>query len=84
MVAALREVAAGHVKIVPDIQVGAGGGVLDGLGALLMRALADDHAGDATNGSGAAAEEASPAPRQLPSAQEAHPVDAESPPVEQD
>jgi uncharacterized membrane protein YqiK len=84
MVAALREVAVGHVKIVPDIQVGASGGVLDGLGALLMRALADDHAGDATDGSGGAAEEPSPAPRQLPPAQEAAPVDAPgSPPVEQ-
>jgi uncharacterized membrane protein YqiK len=84
MVAALREVAAGHVKIVPDIQVGASGGVLDGLGALLMRALADDHAGDATNGSGGAPEEPSAAGRQLPSAQEAPPVDVEeSPPVEQ-
>jgi len=46
MVAALREVGVGHVKIVPDIQVGAdGGGVIGGLGALLMRSLA--------NGSGA-------------------------------
>jgi len=42
LVAALREVAAGHVKIVPDIQVGSdGGGVIGGLGALLMRSLAD-------------------------------------------
>lgn len=41
LVAALREVSAGHVKIVPDIQVGAdGGGVIGGLGALLMRNLA--------------------------------------------
>jgi uncharacterized membrane protein YqiK len=83
MVAALREVAAGHVKIVPDIQVGASGGVLDGLGALLMRALADEHAGDATNGSGGAPEEPSAVARQLPSAQEAPAVDVEeSPPVE--
>jgi len=36
-------VASGDVKIVPDIQVGAeGGGVIGGLGALLMRTLADD------------------------------------------
>jgi uncharacterized membrane protein YqiK len=43
LVAALREVASGEVKIVPDIQVGAeGGGVIGGLGALLMRTLADD------------------------------------------
>lgn len=42
MVAALREVGTGHVKIVPDIQVGGdGGGVIGGLGALLMRSLAD-------------------------------------------
>ena len=40
MVAALREVGAGHVKIVPDIQVGGESGVLGGLGALLMRSLA--------------------------------------------
>ena len=41
LVAALREVADGHVKIVPDIQVGGdGGGVIGGLGALLMRNLA--------------------------------------------
>ncbi len=49
LVAALREVGSGHVKIVPDIQVGgAEGGVLGGLGALLMRNLADD---DGRNGS---------------------------------
>jgi uncharacterized membrane protein YqiK len=42
LVAALREVASGDVKIVPDIQVGAdSGGVIGGLGALLMRSLAD-------------------------------------------
>jgi uncharacterized membrane protein YqiK len=41
MVAALREVGAGHVKIVPDIQVGAEAGVVGGLGALLMGALAN-------------------------------------------
>ncbi len=41
LVAALREVASGHVKIVPDIQVGSdSGGVIGGLGALLMRNLA--------------------------------------------
>jgi uncharacterized membrane protein YqiK len=44
LVAALREVGTGHVKIVPDIQVsGDGGGVIGGLGALLMRTLADGH-----------------------------------------
>ena len=53
LVAALREVGAGHVKIVPDIQVGGdGGGVIGGLGALLMRNLALD--ADSTNGSGRA------------------------------
>lgn len=47
MVAALREVAAGDVKIVPDIQVGSdGGGVIGGLGALLMRSLAENRSGD--------------------------------------
>jgi uncharacterized membrane protein YqiK len=47
LVAALREVGAGHVKIVPDIQVGSEGGVLSGLAALAMRSLAD---GKAPNG----------------------------------
>ena len=43
LVAALREVGTGHVKIVPDIQVGGdGGGVIGGLGALLMRNLATE------------------------------------------
>jgi uncharacterized membrane protein YqiK len=43
LVAALREVGSGHVKIVPDIQVGGGeGGVIGGLGALLMRNLASE------------------------------------------
>ena len=46
LVAALREVGAGHVKIVPDIQVGGEGGVLGGLGALLMRNLAETHNGN--------------------------------------
>ena len=50
LVAALREVGAGHVKIVPDIQVGGGeGGVLGGLGALLMRNLATE-GGNGRNG----------------------------------
>ena len=44
LVAALREVGSGHVKIVPDIQVSDGGGVISGLGALLMRNLANGHA----------------------------------------
>jgi uncharacterized membrane protein YqiK len=47
LVAALREVGSGHVKIVPDIQVGGGeGGVIGGLGALLMRNLAADGNGN--------------------------------------
>ncbi|HKY14489.1 MAG TPA: SPFH domain-containing protein [Microthrixaceae bacterium] len=41
LVAALREIGAGNVKIVPDIQVGGDGGVLGGLGALLMRNLSN-------------------------------------------
>lgn len=41
LVAALHEVGAGDVKIVPDIQVGTEGGVLGGLAALAMRTLAD-------------------------------------------
>jgi uncharacterized membrane protein YqiK len=50
LVAALREVGAGNVKIVPDIQVGGdGGGIIGGLGAMLMRTLAEhsDTAGSA-------------------------------------
>lgn len=58
MVAALREVGAGHVKIVPDIQVGSdGGGVIGGLGALLMNSLAQGSGvgPDHGNGSGSGA-----------------------------
>ena len=51
LVAALREVGTGHVKIVPDIQVGADAGVLGGLGAMLMRNLALD-ANGTSNGNG--------------------------------
>jgi uncharacterized membrane protein YqiK len=71
MVAALREVAVGHVKIVPDIQVGAGGGVLDGLGALLMRALADhDRDGSGPErGDGGGEPEGDPASGELPAAE---------------
>ena len=47
LVAALREVGSGNVKIVPDIQVGGnGGGIIGGLGALLMRNLADNGHGN--------------------------------------
>lgn len=53
LVAALREIAGGHVKIVPDIQVGSGGGVIDGVGALLMRSLSEGFDGRSTgNGHG--------------------------------
>jgi uncharacterized membrane protein YqiK len=41
LVAALREVGAGHVKIVPDVQVGSDSGVIGGLGALVMRTLSN-------------------------------------------
>lgn len=51
LVAALREVGAGHIKIVPDIQVSSdGGGILGGVGALLMRNLATDATGGSTTG----------------------------------
>ena len=70
LVAALREVSAGHVKIVPDIQVGGSGGVMDGVGALLMRALAD-HGSD-----GSAAEVAPNGDRP-----EGDPVQGELPPA---
>jgi uncharacterized membrane protein YqiK len=53
LVAALREVGAGHIKIVPDIQVSSdAGGILGGVGALLMRNLAVDANGRAGNGFG--------------------------------
>jgi uncharacterized membrane protein YqiK len=56
LVAALREVGAGHVKIVPDIQVGGdGGGVIGGLGALLMRNLSNGQ-GDGPRSNGDAPE----------------------------
>ncbi|MEZ5141839.1 MAG: SPFH domain-containing protein [Acidimicrobiales bacterium] len=54
LVAALREVGTGHVKIVPDIQVGGDAGVLGGVGALLMRNLAVDANGSNGSGNGAA------------------------------
>jgi uncharacterized membrane protein YqiK len=59
LVAALREVGTGHVKIVPDIQVGGdGGGVIGGLGALLMRNLSN---GNGRGGEGADAPAPQPA-----------------------
>jgi hypothetical protein len=54
LVAALREVAAGHVKIVPDVQVGGDSGVISGLAALLMRSLATDATAATDRLSGAA------------------------------
>lgn len=61
LVAALREVGAGGVKIVPDIQVGSdGGGVIGGLGALLMRTLASGDTGDG-NGTAPSSEPAAEA-----------------------
>jgi uncharacterized membrane protein YqiK len=60
LVAALREVGNGHVKIVPDIQVSGEGGVVSGLGAMLMRSLA------VGNGSAAAASTPAPAPATVP------------------
>jgi uncharacterized membrane protein YqiK len=61
LVAALREVSSGHVKIVPDIQVGNEGGVLGGVGALLMRSLANGSVGE-TNGEESPAPVPTPAP----------------------
>src|SRR4029079_8344950 len=64
LVAALREVGSGHVKIVPDIQVGGGEGVLGGLGAMLMRNLSQGtdgqpDSGGSSNGNGSARKELS-------------------------
>ena len=59
LVAALREVGNGHVKIVPDIQVGSEGGVFGGLGALLMRSIAN---GDDIKVAGNGADPALPPP----------------------
>ena len=61
LVAALREVGSGHVKITPDIVVGGEGGILGGLGAMLMRNLQ----APSGNGNGRVPElepEAEPAP----------------------
>jgi uncharacterized membrane protein YqiK len=62
LVAALREVGSGHVKIVPDIQVGNDGGVMSGLAALLMRNLAADGDGHRSNGDGPAFDPPPPPP----------------------
>ncbi len=54
LVAALREVGAGHVKIVPDIQVGSEAGVIGGLGAMLMGSLAARDGAASSSGNGPA------------------------------
>lgn len=41
LVAALHEIGTGGVKITPDFLVGEGAGILDGLGALIMRKVAE-------------------------------------------
>src|SRR6185312_6612371 len=40
LVAVFSEIGDGHVKIVPDVLVGSGGGPLDGLAAILTRQIA--------------------------------------------
>jgi uncharacterized membrane protein YqiK len=77
LVAALREVGSGQVKIVPDIQVGSdGGGVIGGLGALLMRNLATNgHNGD---GEGEVYDDVD---LEEEAVDEAEPVEVEAPPT---
>jgi uncharacterized membrane protein YqiK len=58
LVAALREVGAGNVKIVPDIQVGGDAGVIGGLGALLMRTLSNGYSANVQQEQWTDAEEA--------------------------
>jgi uncharacterized membrane protein YqiK len=74
LVAALREVGSGHVKIVPDILVGGDSGVLGGVGALLMRNLATDTTGngngDGTEPAGELEAEPTPDATQEPPAQQ--------------
>jgi uncharacterized membrane protein YqiK len=69
LVAALREVGTGHVKIVPDILVGGEGGVLGGLGAILMRNMAVGPG----NGSGSDGDGRRPAAAAEPEAEPAVP-----------
>ena len=61
LVAALREVGTGHVKIVPDIQVSGESGVVGGIGALLMRSLAGDGGEGRHRGNGAGPAQPAPA-----------------------
>lgn len=82
LVAALREVASGDVKITPDILVGGESGVLGGIGALLMRSLATSGGGigdspAATNGHATAPVEAAPADPPAP-----EPVEAAATPAD--
>src|SRR3954470_5733745 len=72
LVAALREVGTGHVKIVPDIQVGAEGGVMSGLGALLMRNLANGDGGGRDGRNGPGGDGASFEPPPPPAAEDQH------------
>lgn len=69
LVAALREVAAGHVKIVPDVQVSGESGVIGGLGALLMRSLAGGNSGGAGGGGVAEPPVEEPQATELPAAE---------------
>ena len=70
LVAALREVGTGHVKIVPDIQVGADAGVIGGLGALLMRTLSTDTGNRSVDGHAPEGESAATAAVPAPPAAE--------------
>ena len=76
LVAALREVGTGHVKIVPDIQVGADAGVIGGLGALLMRTLSTDTGNRSVDGNGHAPEGESAATAAVPAPPAAEPAGA--------
>jgi uncharacterized membrane protein YqiK len=71
LVAALREVGTGHVKIVPDILVGGEGGVLGGLGAILMRNMAVGAGnGSGSDGDGRRPAAAAPEPEAEPAVPE--------------
>ncbi len=77
LVAALREVGTGHIKIVPDIQVSSeGGGILGGVGALLMRNLAADANGRSSAGASLPGNEVNGAP-EPPAAPEPVPATAD-------
>jgi uncharacterized membrane protein YqiK len=76
LVAALREVGTGHVKIVPDVQVGADAGVIGGLGALLMRTLSTDTGNASVDGNGHASEGEPAATGAVPAPPAAEPAGA--------